>query len=243
MATATALRCNHLDGQVATQVFGGGDLAQNTKQDVEVGAEVGAKIAARLKANLYLMGRGSRLCRSASCGMIDPHHVRNTRAGQQSVDRESTGSFDENHRTEAQGQQMKFNPFAPLGACPIHEKADVAVNHGNCNRHVAHDSEGGDATQQPHDQAQTAEELGRDGKQGKHNWNVHFIRETSHGDTEPRTAKPSKYLLCAVGEKHNAQKQASDGEGVIVAGVENLSEHVRLQVESAAENPAGLLAA
>jgi hypothetical protein len=42
-----------------------------------------------------------------------------------------------------------------------------------------------------------------------------------------------------VDEKHYAQDQASEGEGVVVAGVDNLSEHVCLLMESAAKSYRG----
>ena len=107
-----------------------------------------------------------------------------------------------------------FETLAFLIARPVHEEAIIGVHHHDGHDHVAHDSEGGDSSEEPDDQAESAEELGTNGEKGEGCRNSHLMSEEAHGAAEAVSAKPAQHFLRAVREEYYVQPSTKNGYGV-----------------------------
>src|SRR5260370_24549258 len=105
------------------------------------------------------------------------------------------------------GQEVIFNSLAFLIAGPVHEQAELLVDHGDGCHHIAEDAEGGNASEESKDEAQPAEAFGGDGEKRQRRGNAHLVGEQTHGGTGTITATPAQHFLRAVSKKDNSQRE------------------------------------
>jgi hypothetical protein len=121
-----------------------------------------------------------------------------------------------------------FKALAFLRPRPVGKKTEMAMDESDGNAHVARNAEGRDSPEEPEDQADAAQEFGREREKGQRRGNVHLLCEEGQGAAEAVAAKPAKDFLRAVSEKHNAKGQAKDGYREIIAGLCELIKHERV---------------
>src|SRR2546426_4919992 len=129
---------------------------------------------------------------------------------EQAVHGERAAPADHYGQRHGDGQEVIFNSLAFLIATPVHEQAELLVDHGDGCHHIAEDAEGGDASEESKDEAQPAEELGGDGEKRERRGNAHLMGEKTHGGTETVTAKPTQHFLRAVSKKDNSQRDSKN---------------------------------
>src|SRR5713101_1448186 len=130
--------------------------------------------------------------------------------GEQMVKGESAAPAHHYGQRRGDGQEVIFNPLAFLIAGPVHEEAELLVDHGDGCHHIAEDAEGGNASEESKDEAQPAEELGGDGEKRERRGNAHLMGEKTHGGAETITAKPTQHFLRAVSKKDNSQRDSKN---------------------------------
>ena len=94
---------------------------------------------------------------------------------------------------------------------PVHEEAEMTVNHEDDHEHLDPDPEGGDAREESDNQPQPAKELGNDGEQGERRRDSQLVGEETHGSAEAETTEPAQELLAAVSQKHNSEQHTKNG--------------------------------
>src|SRR5713226_7086551 len=108
------------------------------------------------------------------------------------------------------GQEVIFNSLAFLIAGPVHEQAELLVDHGDGCHHITEDAEGGNASEESKDESHPAEELGGDGEKRERRGNAHLVGEKTHGGTETITSKPAQHFLRAVSKKDSSQRDSEN---------------------------------
>src|ERR1700704_4034509 len=103
----------------------------------------------------------------------------------------------------------------------------MPLDHRDGHHHIAGDAEGGDAAEEPEEQADAAEEFGADGKECERGGNVRLLSKKTHSPWEAVATEPAESLLSAMGEKNDAENQAKNSDGEIVGSVHQPAEHER----------------
>ena len=96
------------------------------------------------------------------------------------------------------------------------------MNHGDGHDHVAKDSKGCNARNQPDNEPQPAKELGGSGQKCEYGRDVQHSREESHRAGEAISTEPPEHFLSTVGEEDHSQHQSKNSRGGIVIGDKQL---------------------
>jgi hypothetical protein len=97
--------------------------------------------------------------------------------------------------------------------------------HGDGHDHVAKDSKGRHAGEQPEDKTQSAEEFRGNGQKCECGRDVQDAREEAHRAGESVPTKPSEHLLGAMGEEDYPEHQAENSYGNVVARDHQFANH------------------
>jgi hypothetical protein len=97
---------------------------------------------------------------------------------------------------------MELETFSLLRPRPVHKQAELVMDHRNRDGHVAEDSKGRNASEQPEDKTQSTEEFRRNCQNREWGRNVHHAREEAHRAGETISTEPPEQLLGAVRKKY-----------------------------------------
>src|SRR5580692_11750800 len=97
------------------------------------------------------------------------------------------------------------------------------MDHCNGNGHVAEDSKGRNASEEPEDKTQSTEEFRRNCQSREWGRNVHHAGEEAHRAGETISTEPPERLLGAVREKHHSQDQPKKRYDIVVVRGDQLA--------------------
>lgn len=121
---------------------------------------------------------------------------------------------------------MVFEAFSFLGTDPVHEESVRKMDQENRDHHIYRNTQRGYAAEQTHDQAQAAEELGKNCQDREDRRNPEVLSEDVHGSRPAVAAKPAQRLLGAVREEYNSQNDPEKRDRMIICGVNQFMEHI-----------------
>src|SRR3979490_214687 len=147
--------------------------------------------------------------------------------GKGTVDGKRAGAFDHNGKSNGDSEEVVFVAFTLLHAIPVGKQTEMPVDHRDGHHHIAGDAEGGDAAEEPEEQADAAKEFGADSQKCERGGDVRRLRKKPNSACEAVATEPAESLLSAMGEKNDAENQAKNSDGEIVGSVHQPAEHER----------------